>query len=414
MRPQGPPPSIPDQPNAAGSLNIARWLTGFGLGLVGDQIFYLALAWTAAQMTSPTMAGLIVGIGAAPRAAFLLFGGAVSDRFGPRPVALVSDAARLLTMLAFGTLAITSAGTVPALIILALVFGLIDAFFLPAVGALPTRIVTQEHLAHAQAIRSAVQRISTVVGPPLGGYLLSTFGFATAILANVVLFAGSCTALYFTRELPQEKRDDNDPAEVGLVQEAWQGIRYVLSDPGLRAMLILITIAESAYTGPFTTGLTLLARESQWQASEAGMILAFFGGGACISALGLTVLKAGSRAGTLSLVSIVATGPAVAAIALSASHVQAALSASVAGIFSGISATLLVALFLTRADPSRTGRVMAALNLATLGAAPASYFFSGLIASSFSPAAVFMAAGALLCFSGVLGLISPTMRNQRF
>ncbi|WP_207718908.1 MFS transporter [Kocuria sp. TGY1127_2] len=390
------------------------WLTGFGLGLVGDQVFYLALAWTAAQMAAPAMAGLIVGIGAAPRAAFLLFGGAVSDRFGPRPVALVSDAARLLTMLAFGTLAITSAGSIPALIILALVFGLIDAFFLPAVGALPTRIVTQEQLGDVQTIRSAVQRISTVVGPPLGGYLLSTFGFATAILANVILVSGSCTALYFTRELPQEKLDDKDSAEVGLVQEAWQGIRYALRDPGLRAMLILITIAESAYTGPFTTGLTLLARESHWQASEAGMVLAFFGGGACISALGLTLFKAGSNAGALALAAIVAMGPAVAAIALSTSHAQAALCASIAGIFAGISATLLVALFLTRTDPSHAGRVMAALNLATLGAAPASYFFSGLIASSFSPAAVFIAAGALLCFSGVLGLISPTLRNQRF
>lgn len=404
----------PDQPNGSGPFNIAMWLTGFGLGLVGDQVFYLALAWTAAQMAAPAMAGLIVGIGAAPRAAFLLFGGAVSDRFGPRPVALVSDAARLLTMLAFGTLAITSAGSIPALIILALVFGLIDAFFLPAVGALPTRIVTQEQLGDVQTIRSAVQRISTVVGPPLGGYLLSTFGFATAILANVILFSGSCTALYFTRELPQEKLDDKDSAEVGLVQEAWQGIRYALRDPGLRAMLILITIAESAYTGPFTTGLTLLARESHWQASEAGMVLAFFGGGACISALGLTLFKAGSNAGALALAAIVAMGPAVAAIALSTSHAQAALCASIAGIFAGISATLLVALFLTRTDPSHAGRVMAALNLATLGAAPASYFFSGLIASSFSPAAVFIAAGALLCFSGVLGLISPTLRNQRF
>ncbi|WP_129660875.1 MFS transporter [Rothia uropygialis] len=414
MRPQGPPSLTPSQSNGSGPFNVARWLTGFGLGLVGDQIFYLALAWTAAQVAAPAMAGLIVGIGAAPRAVFLLFGGAVSDRFGPRPVALVSDAARLLTMLVFGILAITSSGSVPELIILALLFGLIDAFFLPAVGALPTRIVTQEHLAETQTIRSAVQRISTVAGPPLGGYLLSTFDFATAILANVALFTGSCTALYFTRELPQEKLDDKDPAEVGLVQNAWQGLRYTLSAPGLRAMLVLITIAESAYTGPFTTGLTLLARESHWQASDAGMVLAFFGGGACISALGLTIFKADLNAGILALASITAMGPAVAAIGLSPNLGLAALCATVAGVFSGISATVLVALFLTQTDPSHAGRVMAALNLATLGAAPVSYFFSGLIASVFSPTAVFMAAGALLCCSGLLGLMSPAVRNQRF
>lgn len=411
---QDPPSLTPAQPEGTGPFNVSRWLTGFGLGLVGDQVFYLALAWAAAQVAAPAMAELIVGIGATPRAVFLLFGGAVTDRFGPRPVALASDVARLSTMLVFGLFAVTSSESISALILVALLFGLIDAFFLPSVGALPTRIVPQNNLAKLQTIRSAVQRISTVAAPPLGGYLLSFFGFASAILANVVLFTGSCAALYFTRELPQERPANKDQAETGLVQNAWQGLRYTLSHPGLRAMLILITIAESAYTGPFTTGLTLLASESHWQASDAGMILAFFGFGACISALGLTIFNAGPRAGILALVSIAAMGPAVAAIGLSTNLGLTVLYATVAGVFSGISATVLVALFLTQTDPSQAGRVMASLNLATLGAAPVSYFFSGVIASLFSPAAVFMAAGALLCCSGLLGIMSLAVRHQRF
>lgn len=185
--------------SAARSWNVPRWLAGFGLGLLGDQIFAIALSWTAAELAAPAAAGLIVGVGAAPRALLLLVGGALSDRVGARRVALCSDLARLATMLLFAIVAFTSTLSVAALVVLALLFGTIDAFFLPSVGALPTRIVSSELVGRTQTIRSVVQRLASVIGPPLGGLLLGRYGFAAAIAVNALLFTGSCLALLLTR-----------------------------------------------------------------------------------------------------------------------------------------------------------------------------------------------------------------------
>ncbi|MEJ5946923.1 hypothetical protein WDZ17_16635, partial [Pseudokineococcus basanitobsidens] len=65
-------------------LNVLRWIAGLFLSLLGDQVFFIALAWTATQVASPAVAGLVVAAGAVPRAVLMLGGGALADRAGPR------------------------------------------------------------------------------------------------------------------------------------------------------------------------------------------------------------------------------------------------------------------------------------------------------------------------------------------
>ncbi|TDD11488.1 hypothetical protein E1218_35715 [Kribbella turkmenica] len=46
--------------------------------------WYVGLAWSAAQVSTPAGAGLVMGIGALPKALVLLYGGALADRFDGR------------------------------------------------------------------------------------------------------------------------------------------------------------------------------------------------------------------------------------------------------------------------------------------------------------------------------------------
>ncbi len=54
------------------------------------------------------------------------------------------------------------------LALLAVVFGTVDALFLPAVGALPARITGKDQLARVQGMRGLAVRFAAVVGAPLG------------------------------------------------------------------------------------------------------------------------------------------------------------------------------------------------------------------------------------------------------
>src|SRR5580692_7965432 len=61
----------------------------------GDQFFLVALPWLILQLTgSGAVLGGIMMLGAIPRAALMLIGGAVTDRFSPRKIMILTAALR--------------------------------------------------------------------------------------------------------------------------------------------------------------------------------------------------------------------------------------------------------------------------------------------------------------------------------
>src|SRR3954453_3059926 len=66
---------------------------GMCVSLLGDGVFMVALAWQVYALWDAPTAMAVVGIAmTVPMVAFLLVGGAVSDRFERRRVMLASDA----------------------------------------------------------------------------------------------------------------------------------------------------------------------------------------------------------------------------------------------------------------------------------------------------------------------------------
>ncbi len=139
-----PPPSYRDG-------NVLRWLAGFGVSLVGDQVYFVALAWTATQVAGAGAAGLVLACA-------------------------VMAAAAVATA--------TAEPTLTVLVVVALVFGAVDAVFLPAVGALPPYLVAAEHLARLQGMRITMARGAIVAGAPLGGAIVAAYGIAAAFALN--------------------------------------------------------------------------------------------------------------------------------------------------------------------------------------------------------------------------------------
>src|SRR5436305_10534905 len=70
------------------------WL-GATISLLGDQFYLVALPWLVLQLTGSGLAlGTILMTAAIPRAALMLVGGAVIDRFSARRVLMTTAATR--------------------------------------------------------------------------------------------------------------------------------------------------------------------------------------------------------------------------------------------------------------------------------------------------------------------------------
>ncbi|WP_405531303.1 MFS transporter [Streptomyces canus] len=172
--------------------------------MIGDSVYYIALSWAAVQTGTPSQAGVVMAVSAVPRAVLMLGGGVIADRFGPHRVVILSDTVRCAAVLAVaGLLFLTGPGLWP-LAVLALVFGTVDAVFLPAVGALPARVTSRGQLARVQGMRGLGIRFASVVGGPLGGLAVAVGGAAAAFTFAGLLIAVSVPLLISVRlrELP--------------------------------------------------------------------------------------------------------------------------------------------------------------------------------------------------------------------
>ncbi|MGV9932970.1 MFS transporter [Streptomyces olivaceoviridis] len=390
--------------------NVLRWLGAYTSSMLGDSVYYLALSWAAVQAGSPAQAGLVMAASALPRALLMLGGGVVADRFGPRRVVIGSDAVRCAAVLAVAALLyLTSPGLWP-LALLALVFGTVDAVFMPAVGALPARLTEKDQLARIQGMRGLAIRCASVLGAPLGGLAVAAGGAPAAFTVAGLLIALSVPLLVSVRvrELPE----DGAPGTAGTPWgDLRAGLRYIRRHRVLAPLMAAIALGDLGFVGPLNVGLTLLADRRGWSAAGMGWVLAGFGVGAGAASLLLAVRGRLPRAGLVAGSAIIAGCVAIGALAYVPGLVAAVATAVLVGLLTGLSGAMCGALLQTHSDPAYLGRVTSVSSLVSLGLTPLSMPFAAAAIGAWGLGPVFVASAVVCGLGGVVALAVPALRR---
>ncbi|WP_405688647.1 MFS transporter [Streptomyces sp. NBC_00057] len=390
--------------------NVLRWLGAYTASMIGDSVYYMALAWAAARSGSATQAGLVLAVGSIPRALLMLGGGVLADRIGPRRVVIGSDAARCLVVLGLAGALLLTSPAVWMLIAVALVFGVVDALFLPAVGALPPRITAAGQLARVQGLRGLASRTANVVGAPLGGVAVAVGGPRLAFAAAGVLFAVSLPLLLSLRISPLPARETAQPSGTAW-HDLTDGLRHIRRHPVLGPLMLAVALSELGFAGPLNLGLILLVRERGWGASGMGWIVAAFGIGAGASALLLAVRGRVPRAGLVMCLTMLIGAVAIAALAHVPSVGLAIAVAVCIGLFAGLGGSLCGALIQTVTDPAYLGRVTSVSTLFTHAIAPLSYPVTGAAVAAWGTGPVFVTSAAVCAAGATAGLAFTRLRR---
>ncbi|WP_225798655.1 MFS transporter [Streptomyces sp. NK15101] len=388
---------------------VLRWLGAYTASTLGDSVYYLALSWAAVSNGTPAQAGLVMTVSAVPRALLMLAGGVIADRLGPRRVVIASDAVRCLSTLGLAAILFLATPGLWVLAAVALVFGTVDALFLPAVGALPPRIADRDQLARVQGMRGIGYRAGAVLGAPLGGLAVALGGSATAFTVAGVLFALSLPLLSALklRPLPQEHDEGGGTA----LRDLADGLRHLRGHRVLGPLMIVILLADLGFVGPLNVGLALLAEQRGWEAAGMGWVLFGFGAGAGAASLLLTVRGRVPRAGAVMGWSMALGALSIGALAFVPQLPFAVLVAGAVGLLAGLNGVLCGALVQTEADPAYLGRVSAVSSLGSLGIAPLSFPLTGAAIGLWGPGPVFVVSAAVCALSGLLALLVPALRK---
>ncbi|MER7948358.1 MFS transporter [Streptomyces sp. NPDC096079] len=388
---------------------VLRWLGAYTASTLGDSVYYLALSWTVVSTGTPAQAGLVMAVSAVPRALLMLGGGVVADRLGPRRVVIASDAVRALVVLGLAATLFLASPGLWALAAVALVFGVVDALFLPAVGALPPRIAARDQLARVQGMRGLAHRAGAVLGAPLGGLAVAVGGPATAFGAAGILFALSLPLLSALRlrSLPAASGARDGTA----LRDLADGLRYLRGHRVLGPLMIVVLLSDLGFVGPLNVGLAVLSEQRGWGAAGIGWILAGFGTGAGAASLLLTVRGRVPRAGAVSGWTMTVGAVSIGALAFTPHLPVAAVVALAVGLLAGLSGALVNALVQTECDPAYLGRVTAVSSLASLGIAPLSFPVTGAAIGLWGPGPVFAASASVCALAGVYTLVVPALRR---
>lgn len=382
------------------------WL-GQSISLIGDQFKFVALSWLVLSMTNrPGALGTVLLLQSIPRSILMLAGGVVSDRLRPRTVMLASD---LLRALVVGTIALLSATgqiTMSHLYVLALLFGIVHAFFFPAASAITPELVPSDVLPQANAINQLTNQIVLMSAPALAGLIIAAVGTAAGFAVDASSFIISAVFLLLIVTGPRAVPVSGQ----GAWRDFVEGLQVVGRDRLLATMIAMASLFFFGYAGATYVGLPVLVK---------GLGSGPQGLGILFSANGLGALAGGALGGTLRLhrrgllgaIFIGTVGILIAGISLVRTVWQAVPLLFVAGALLSWVGITFVTLIQGRAERAYMGRVMGMLMFGIYGLYPFSYGLAGWVSEAVGVRLLFVIGGVLIVGSGLLGLVVRELRE---
>jgi hypothetical protein len=232
--------------------DFALLWTGMAISMVGDGVYFVAIAWQVYEISNRPSALALVGVAwSLPQVLLMLLSGALADRFNRRRLMIAGDLIRCAAIATIGTLSITGRLTVPLVIGLVVVYGVGQAIFQPSFSAIVPTIVPGDLLVEANSLAQFVRPFSMMLlGPLIGGLLIAAFGAGWAFVFDGGTFAFSALMILLMRTRPEPR--DADSGE-RLMSEVAEGLRYVIAHRWLILAMVGATVSLLATWGPWET-----------------------------------------------------------------------------------------------------------------------------------------------------------------
>ncbi|HET6482965.1 MAG TPA: MFS transporter [Actinoplanes sp.] len=200
-------------------------LAGRTINALGNSFAPLALAFAVLDLTgSATDLGLVVGARTLVNVVFLLFGGVLADRLPKHLLMVGASLAAFATQAVVAVLVLTGTASIPVLIVLSAINGMVGALALPATSSILPQIVPAESRQQANALNRLSLNSAAVLGAPLAGVVVAATNPGWGIAFDAATFLVSGALFAFLRVPPRTPAvpapgaigDEQTPGEAAL------------------------------------------------------------------------------------------------------------------------------------------------------------------------------------------------------
>lgn len=390
--------------------NYRLWFWGQMASLFGSWMQSTALGFLVFDLTkSPAYLGLVGFAAGVPTWLFTLYAGVIADRVARRTILIITQTSMMV--LAFGIAGLSFLHWVRPwhILVMAFLYGAANSFDAPARQSFVLEMVSFEDMTNAIALNSAMFNTSMALGPAVGGLIYGYFGPAWCFTINGASFLAVIVALQRMKLQPFVPRPERSSAAAELKE----GLKYVVRHPLIRTIIGLVG-AVSLFGISFVTLFPAWAVNIlHGDAKTNGFLQSARGLGALIAALLIASLGRFGFRGKLLTFGTFALPVTVAAFALVRWTPLSLLMVFGSGLANILVLNLANALVQTHAHDRLRGRIMSVYTLTFFGMMPVGALAIGFAAERLGqPAAVLVAAGAMLGAAALLTIAMPHLRRQ--
>lgn len=197
---------------------------------------------------SPLYLGYVGFAYGVPSWLFMIYGGALADRFPRRTILLITQIAMMILAFILAALTFTKLVQPWHVIVLAFLLGCANAFDAPARQAFVTELVDRKDLTNAIALNSSMINTATVIGPAVAGITYAAFGPAWCFTINGFTFIAVIIALLSMKLAPFQPVD----RAISILSEIKEGFRFAVGKPTIRILIVNLGIISLAGIGFIT------------------------------------------------------------------------------------------------------------------------------------------------------------------
>jgi MFS family permease len=365
----------------------------------------MAVSWLVFELThSAFKLGVLGFCWMLPRIVFGALGGVVADRVDRRRLLIATQTVAMLQSIALFALVATGRITYGQIVFLTVVLGIADSLHFTARHAFVPLLVPREELQRAVAINAATMNLTQVIGPSLGGLLMSVLHASGCLLVNSVSFVAILGALFLMRfrSLVVPRHAQSVAAEVA------DGFRYVAHRESLWVPVIM-AYAVAGLAMAFSRILPVFAGDVlKGGVGVYGQLQSSMGVGAILASLGVAAAGRASLRRLYIAVGIVVTSLAV--FAVSKLVWLSLLSMAAVGAAQMVFRTSALALCHEHTEDAYRGRVMS-IFLLDYGLWSFGTLWLGFISDARGPTAAVLT-GAGSCLVVVLAVATIARRRR--
>jgi MFS family permease len=357
--------------------NFRLFWIGQTVSLIGTWMQQVGQGWLALQLSnSAFIVGLVSAAGSLPVLLFSLYAGVFVDRLDKLRIVMIAQILLSIEAAVLWWAVWSGHITIPLLVALAGINGLISAVEIPARQSLIVELVGRDDIVDAVALNSGGFNLARIIGPSIAAAVIASAGLAWCFGINALSYIAVIGCLVAIR-LPKFVRLEGRP---NALAEFREGIAYIRSTREVRGLISVIAI-YSIFGFQYLTLMPVIARDVlHTNASGYGLLVTFVGIGAVIGALTLAALSNRVRRGKLFTISALS----FASLTLLFSFVNDRVVASGVLLFLGLTMLINGALangILQSVVPDELrGRVMAAYVFVYVGFTPIGSLLVGALA----------------------------------